>query len=166
MRHKYLLQRQRGKTMKKFLLYVLIAALLPASLYAANTFGAGVILGSPSGLTAKLFLNQHDAVDFGIGEAADSLYIYADYLRHYSQAIPVKEMKLYLGIGAGFHDFEKDTRREDTDENRIDIRVPIGIEYMFDQPPIGIFLELVPALRIVPDVDFDIRGGLGARYFF
>ncbi|HOF14170.1 MAG TPA: hypothetical protein PLH80_11450 [Spirochaetota bacterium] len=32
--------------------------------------------------------------------------------------------------------------------------------------PIRIFFELVPALRIAPDVDFGIRGGLGARYFF
>ncbi|NMB63904.1 MAG: hypothetical protein GYA16_03445, partial [Spirochaetes bacterium] len=72
----------------------------------------------------------------------------------------------YLGVGAGFHDWEKDRKNDHEEENRIDVRIPVGLEYTFTKVPVGIFIELVPALRIIPDVDFDIRGGLGARYYF
>ena len=136
------------------------------TLYAAHNIGAGFILGDPSGLTAKLFLGSNDAIDIGIGESADDLYIYADYLHHFVNVFPVSELAFYLGFGAGFHDWEKNNRNEHEEENRIDVRIPFGLEYTFKKVPIGLFLELVPALRVIPDIDFDIRGGLGARYYF
>ncbi|MCX8123367.1 MAG: DUF3996 domain-containing protein [Spirochaetes bacterium] len=152
--------------MQKLLLPVIILSLLTTPLVAANTIGAGFILGDPSGLTAKIFMGKSDAIDFGIGESADDLYIYADYLHHFHGVFPVSELAFYIGVGGGFHNWEKDKRDEHEEENRIDVRIPFGLEYTFTKVPIGIFLELVPALRIIPDIDFDIRGGLGARYYF
>ncbi len=32
-----------------------------------------------------------------------------------------------------------------------------------EKTPLGIFLELAPALEIIPDIDSEIRGGLGLR---
>jgi hypothetical protein len=152
--------------MKNILLLCTIFLLITSSLFATNNIGAGFILGDPSGLTAKFFMGKSDAIDIGVGESADDLYIYADYLRHFHGVFPINELVLYLGVGAGFHDWEKDNKNDNEEENRIDVRIPLGLEYTFTKVPIGIFLELVPALRIVPDIDFDIRGGLGARYYF
>jgi hypothetical protein len=152
----------------KRLVFLTMATVIFASHYgfAANTIGAGFILGSPSGLTAKIFMLKNDAIDIGIGESSDDLYMYADYLRHFPDIFPVKNLAFYVGAGAGFHDYEKDSRHDHEDENRVEIRTPLGLEYTLSEVPIRIFFELVPALRIAPDVDFGIRGGLGARYFF
>lgn len=152
--------------MQKIFLPLMILLISASSLSAAHTIGAGFILGDPSGLTAKIFMAKSEAIDIGVGESADDLYIYADYLHHFGGVFPINELVFYLGVGAGFHDWEKDRKDDHEDENRIDIRIPFGIEYTFTKVPVGIFLELVPALRIIPDVDFDIRGGLGARYYF
>ena len=154
--------------MKRLVFFSILATVIFASHhgFAANTIGAGFILGSPSGLTAKIFMLQNDAIDIGIGESSDDLYMYADYLRHFSNIFPVKNLAFYVGAGVGFHDYEKDGRNDHEDENRVEIRTPLGLEYAFTEVPIRIFFELVPALRIAPDVDFGIRGGLGARYFF
>lgn len=160
------MQCHRGEPMKNILLLCAISLLITSSLFAANNIGVGFILGDPAGLTAKIFMGKSDAVDIGIGESADDLYIYADYLRHFHGVFPIYELVLYLGAGAGFHDWEKDKKVDHDEENRIDVRIPVGLEYTFTKVPIGIFLELVPALRIVPDIDFTIRGGLGARYYF
>ncbi|HPA73771.1 MAG TPA: hypothetical protein PKY31_15985 [Spirochaetota bacterium] len=143
--------------------------MMAGALSAANRFGAGIVLGDPSGLTGKLFISGSDAVDFGLGASAhDGFYLYADYLRHFAGVFPVGELALYLGAGGGFrnHDHDESDRHDHDDENSLEVRVPIGVEYTVRQVPLGIFLELVPALELVPDVDFHLRGGLGARYFF
>ncbi len=44
--------------------------------------------------------------------------------------------------------------------------MPFGINYVFEPIPIEVFLEIVPALEIIPDVDFHLRAGIGARYYF
>ncbi|GAB4219019.1 MAG TPA: DUF3996 domain-containing protein [Spirochaetota bacterium] len=152
--------------MKNILLPCIFVLMFATIASAAHNFGAGFILGDPSGLTAKIFMGKSDAIDIGIGESADDLYIYADYLRHFHGVFPINELVFYLGVGAGFHDWEKDRKNDHDEENRIDVRIPVGLEYTFTKVPVGIFIELVPALRIIPDVDFDIRGGLGARYYF
>lgn len=152
--------------MKNILLPCIFVLMFATIASAAHNFGAGFILGDPSGLTAKIFMGKSDAIDIGIGESADDLYIYADYLRHFHGVFPISELVFYLGVGAGFHDWEKDRKNDHEEENRIDVRIPVGLEYTFTKVPVGIFIELVPALRIIPDVDFDIRGGLGARYYF
>ncbi len=135
---------------------------------AAGDFGLGIILGDPSGITGKYFISKTDAIDGGIGDAmGDGFYLYGDYLRHFPGVIPVREMNLYIGGGGAFHHYHHDRKdKEDIDENRIELRMPFGVNYMFAKIPLEAFVELAPALSIVPHVDFDIRGGLGVRYYF
>ena len=151
-----------------FLTVITITGFLSSRLIASGSkFGAGFILGSPSGLTGKLFISNTHAVDFGAGVVSDDLYVYGDYLLHFSDIFPIANLALYLGVGAGFHDYEKDNRHKDNeDESRLEVRVPLGLEYMIQKIPLGLFAEIVPAMRVVPDVDFGIRFGLGVRYYF
>ena len=158
--------------MKRYI-YIIFAAtiitgFLSSRLIASGSkFGAGFILGSPSGLTGKLFISNAHAIDFGVGIVSDDLYVYGDYLLHFSNVFPVANLAIYLGIGGGFHDYEKEHKfKEDEDENRLEVRGPLGLEYMIQKIPLGLFVEIVPAMRVVPDVDFGIRGGLGVRYYF
>jgi hypothetical protein len=143
-------------------------ALGAAPAQAEKTFGIGVILGDPSGLTGKVFLNENHALDFGLGDPlGKGFYLYGDYLLHFPGVFPPSEFSFYLGAGAGFHRWEKDNRgRGDDEENRLEARLPVGLEYMTQKVPLGLFVELAPALRISPDMEFEFRGGLGARYYF
>lgn len=132
--------------------------------------GIGFILGNPFGFTGKWFLHSQDgqdAIDGGIGDPpGEGFYIYGDYLKHFSDIFTVKELLPYLGIGVGFHHYEKEyNTKDDEKENRLEARMPLGLEYLTPKVPLGIFFELVPALRFVPDIDFSIKGGLGARFY-
>jgi hypothetical protein len=148
---------------------VFILLFAPYVLKAADRgFGLGFILGSPSGVTGKLFLNKSNAVDAGLGVAAgDGFYLYGDYLMHFSGVFPVDNLDVYFGLGPGFHRYEKEHKKdEDDEENRLEARLPVGLEYFIDKVPLGIFIEVAPALRVVPDIDFDFRAGIGLRYYF
>jgi hypothetical protein len=134
----------------------------------SGSFGAGFILGSPSGITGKMFFDGNNALDFGLGVVSgDDLYCYADYLKHFSGVLPLSDLALYIGLGPGYHRYEKERKkRDDERENRFELRVPLGLEYAIRTIPLGVFLEIAPALRVIPEIGFDIRGGIGVRYYF
>ena len=138
---------------------------------AAGDFGLGFVLGDPSGITAKYFLNRDHAVAAGIGDAAGhGFYLNVDYLIHFRGILPVPEMAFYLGGGGAFHHYHRNRNSrvwdDDEEENRLEARMPFSLNYVFKPVPIEVFFELVPALEIIPDVDFRLRAGLGARYYF
>jgi hypothetical protein len=41
-----------------------------------------------------------------------------------------------------------------------------GLDYLFANTPLDIFLELAPILDLAPKVDFDFNGTIGIRYYF
>lgn len=151
-----------------FLIFIFIISVYP--LNAESKFGGGFILGDPSGLTAKLFFDDTYALDCGIGPSAyDGFYLYGDFLRHFGELFPVRELALYVGIGAGFHNHERhynDNKHDNDEGNSLGVRMPFGVEYTFTNIPVGIFVEIVPSTDIIPDLDFNLRGGTGARYYF
>lgn len=127
----------------------------------SRPFGLGLMFGSPTGLSAKLWLSEASALDAG---AAWSLYhdgyfrIHLDYL-HHSYLINVSKGKLplYYGIGGrvGF-----------SDDVRVGLRVPVGLEYIFPNESFDIFFELVPGMDLLPATEFQLDGAIGCRYFF
>jgi hypothetical protein len=133
--------------------------------------GIGIILGDPTGITGKVFLyKQYHAVDFGFGAPVwHGMYVYADYLFGFPNAIPqVPGLSVYIGAGLGlvFHDDDDHHYHHHHDDTHLDVRIPLGAEFMIPNVPVGIFLDLVPVLGVIPDVDFHFRGGVGARYYF
>jgi hypothetical protein len=156
--------------MKRILFAVPFAVLMCVSAQAfaaSNSFGIGFILGDPSGFTAKFFVSGNDAIDTGIGPSGrDGFYLYADYHRHFRNLFPVPELSVYVGAGAGLHEHDEESKHHEEGELSLEARLPLGIDYVFRQVPIEVFLELAPALEIIPDIDFHLRGGLGARYYF
>ena len=152
--------------MKLKYLVVLLIFCLSANVYASERekFGIGVILGEPTGITAKIMLNDTNAIDMGAGwktSGDNELHIYGDYLFHMYDVIPVPKglLPLYFGAGARivFHE---------NDDNEVGIRIPVGVEYVFEDIPLGAFVELVPVLDLTPDTEFDFEAGTGIRYFF
>ena len=127
-------------------------------------FELGFILGEPSGISAKMWLSRGTAIDGAVSWSLrdnrdDKLYLHADYLwhvygliNHSSGLIPV-----YYGIGA---------RVILSDRDKLGARVPVGISWLFNGAPLDLFIELAAILDVIPDLDFDLNGGIGLRYVF
>jgi hypothetical protein len=149
--------------MKKPLLLFVLAILLQMNGNAQERgFGLGIILGEPTGVSGKLWTSGQNAFDFAAAwsfQGDGNLLLQADYVWHIFRLIPVPDGKLpfYVGVGAEMI-FSHDPI--------LGVRVPLGLDYMFNNAPVDIFVELVPILRLAPSTDFDFAGGIGARYWF
>ena len=122
----------------------------------------GVILGQPTGLSAKLWLDQTSAIDLAAAWSflpAGSLYVHADYLYHIYHLFDVSKGKLPLYFGVGGTVALQSTPT-------IGLRFPVGIEYLFPDAPIDLFLEFGLGLSLYPATQFQGSGGIGVRYTF
>ncbi len=148
----------------KYLMLILIL-ILPLSLKAQmkqGNFGAGVMFGEPSGITAKLWQSQRNAFDFGLAwsfEHTNSMTMQADYLWHSYNLIKVDKgtMPVYYGVGG---------RVLLGDEGNVGVRIPVGVNYLFANDPIGLFFEVAPVLDLAPSTTFDLNANVGIRYYF
>jgi hypothetical protein len=130
----------------------------------AGPFGLGMIIGEPTGLSAKLGIGRENAVDGALAwslDDDDDVQVHADYLFHNYTLLRVEEGKLplYFGIGGRLR------LLEDRDD-RVGIRFPVGLEYIFASAPFEVFVEIAGILDLTPDTDFEVNGGLGVRYTF
>ncbi|MBP6979278.1 MAG: hypothetical protein KBB71_13300 [Lentimicrobiaceae bacterium] len=147
---------------RKYWLIALIVILGLSSVRAQDRpFGLGLMFGYPAGISLKYWIDDQQAVDGGITWSfyyGGYFQVHADYLRH-AYVIDVSQGKLpfYYGIGArlGFGNY-----------TRFGARVPLGIEYIIQNAPVDIFLEIVPGMEFLPDPDFSMEGAVGFRYFF
>ncbi|MFN3198853.1 MAG: hypothetical protein ACE366_10640 [Bradymonadia bacterium] len=146
-------------------LSILLLSLLPALGHgkSARSFGAGVILGDPTGLSAKYFIDRTHALDGALDyDFADEAYhLHVGYLLHLSPF--KKDFVPYVGIGGRLRIRDRDDKK---DEERLGARAPLGIAWMPKHTPIDVFLEVAPVLNVLPDSDIDIDAGLGIRYWF
>ena len=147
-------------------LSVTMTGLTPGSAHAqpgtetGGTFGLGAMLGEPSGVSVKIWNNQRSA--FGIGAAwsltgdEESLYMNADYLIH-DWFTDTENLAFYYGLGG---------RIIFTDDPNIGVRVPLGLNFVFDEIPFDLFVEAAPILDVSPDVELAGNGAAGIRYYF
>lgn len=158
-------------------LVALWVLLLPAESTAApGPLGAGIILGEPSGLSLKLFLDASHAVDaaLDLSFVDDAVYVHADYLLHFSPIfvrggaqhpiLPYVGFGGLLGLADGDHDHNR--KHEHRTRGALGVRVPLGLTWMPRAAPIDVFLELVLGLFIIPETNPNLDAGLGIRYYF
>lgn len=154
--------------MKKLILLFICIFFISYTLTAQESgFGVGIMVGEPSGLSFKKWLNNLNAVDAGVGWSFPengSIHLHADYLYHNYDLIKVSDSKIpfYFGIGGRlkFKGEEKSAKG-----NSIGIRVPVGVAYEFSRAPFDVFLEIVPILDISPDTRFTFNSAIGVRYY-
>jgi hypothetical protein len=153
--------------MKKYIILAISVLFISVSLHSQdNGFGIGIMVGEPSGLSAKKWLNNLNAIDAGVGWSFTengSIHLHADYLYHNYDLIHISDSKvpLYFGIG-GRLKFKGD---EKSVGNSIGVRVPVGVAYQFSRAPFDVFLEIVPILDISPDARFTFNSAIGVRYY-
>jgi len=90
-----------------YILLVIVSLFIVSNLNFAQQkgFGLGVVLGEPTGISAKYWLTSSTALDFGLGysfTSSNSLFdFYADYVFHSSDMINSTEnFVVYYGPGA------------------------------------------------------------------
>jgi len=126
-------------------------------------FGLGIIIGEPTGITAKKWLTETKAVDFSAAwsfEGNHSFVFHGDMVSHKYDLIevPSGEMPLYYGAGYRLRFSDK--------KSSLGARFPVGLNYHLHNSQLGAFFELAPVLELIPSTKFKIDAALGFRYFF
>jgi len=128
----------------------------------SSGFGAGIMLGEPTGISLKKWESKTNAwaagIAWGFGKKG-AVHLHGDYLWHKYDLIKVEQgiLPLYYGVGA---------RLLSNKDNHLGVRGVIGFNYLFDSLPVDAFLELVPVFDLVPSTGFGFNAALGVRYFF
>lgn len=149
--------------MKKIIVPIIIIMCFFSAAYAnSKNFGLGIMLGEPTGVSGKLWIDKTSAVDGGLSWSftdKTSMNIHMDYLFHNFNLIHVEkdEFPLYYGIGG---------RIKFGNETEVGVRIPVGLEYIFKDSPFDIFLEIAPILNLIPATSLKFNGGIGARFYF
>lgn len=143
----------------------------PPAAHAASArsgFGLGLVLGEPTGLTAKLWLDDSSALQFHLSwDFTDAAVVLSgDYLYHLDVlGVHTPDLDLLLTLGGGVK-VGQHTQRANEEPLFVGLRVPVGLSMPFKAMPLELFLEAVPGVRLLSKVGFDIDLGLGARWFF
>lgn len=150
---------------------VLISIVACVSGAVAGSFGAGIMIGEPTGLTFKQWMQHNRALDLAAAwsfanEAA--LHVHMDYLYHVPgpPEIEVPGLLFHIGVGGRIKLVEDDNDKDNEAENRLGVRVPLGVDYLFARSHVELFLEVAPLVDLAPDTDFTVNGGMGIRYYF
>jgi hypothetical protein len=147
--------------MKKLLPVILVGVIMSVAAYSTNAQSReiGIMVGEPTGLSAKFWTSGRTAVDLGVAWSmggSGSMHLHTDYQLHlWLQS----GTAFYLGLGG---------RMLLKDDPEIAARVPFGLQLNVAGGRLALFFELVPMLPLYPDVDpgFDVNGGLGIRFRF
>lgn len=145
----------------------MINVLIIATLISSSGPGGlelGLILGEPTGISMKLWLDGSTALDGAVSwslrdNAEDKLHLHADYLWHSFDVINDDSglLPIYYGFGG---------RIIFKDETQFGFRVPVGISWLLGGAPLDLFIEVAGIVDIIPETDFDMNAGIGIRYVF
>lgn len=135
-----------------------------------GTWELGVILGEPTGLSAKYWMTTSTALDFGAAwsfEQDGNFHLHCDYLYHNFDIFKVDEgsLPLYFGIGGRVR-FEDDHPLDEHHGTHVGLRLVLGIEYLVAAYPMSVFFEVAPIVDLAPATEGSMNGGLGIRYVF
>lgn len=149
---------------------ILFAAMLLVA-FAGSAFaqteglGIGVMIGEPSGLSVKYWLDKSTAIDGGAAWSMNNdrgFQIHADYLIHKFDLIAVSggSAPVYYGIGGRL------TSGNNNHDGRLGVRIPIGVAYIPSSIPFDFFVELAPIVDLIPETSAEINLSIGARFYF
>lgn len=127
----------------------------------SGQLAGGLMVGEPTGLSFKYWNSSARAIDVGVAwsfEGNDVISLHSDYLWHKWLEVNSGRLALYYGIGA--------RALLDGSNSVIGARIPVGLNYLLADAPIGFFLEIAPIVDVIPSTDGNAVGGIGARFYF
>jgi len=128
-------------------------------------FGIGVVLGEPTGISGKYWLDERTAIDGAFGYSfGDRFRLSIDYLVHGTTANG-PDFLFYYGLGgamAGNRGYIAKSRRSDF---ALGARGVIGVSYLFKRAPFDAFLEIAPIVFIAPPLGLSMDFCFGIRVY-
>jgi|SRR6185369_6639285 len=136
-----------------------------------GTLGVGIILGEPTGITAKLYLKDDQAVQGAVGSAfvGGGLQLSADYVFHpyILQSRPSFVLPVYVGPGVRLIDYDNG---RDSSSFAFGLRVVGGLLFDFKNVPLDAFVEVAGVLEYEfkdgKGAGLGLNAGAGVRYYF
>lgn len=152
--------------LRRFVIGCWAAGLLSLPAFAGardRDLGLGLILGEPTGVSGKLWLSRTTAMDGAVAWSTtrdDELHLQGDFVWHDFELLDVDRgaLPLYYGVGGRV--------RLHRGSDRLGVRFPIGLAYIFEGSRFDVFMEAAPTLDLAPRTDVEIGAGVGVRYFF
>ena len=144
---------------------ILFLTLIMVSLLKAQEkgIGAGILIGEPTGLSGKYWLDNSRALDFGIGysfaHTYSALSLHTDIVFPLPQILKSKFLPLYYGMGVRIHINNKDG-------NTFGARGVLGSDWMFDNQLLDVFIEIAPVFNLLPRTSLHLDLAVGSRYYF
>ncbi len=159
--------------MKKTIIAVLVglaASAASAAVAREGSVGLGLTLGDPTGITAKYWFDDKSAVDVAAAWSldGDSFNLHADYLLHSFDKMKGEDLDwaYHYGIGARVRFPDNNNHHHNNDNTTLGVRVPLGLDFYPSKSPLELFVEIAPVIDLVPESNFDLEFGVGARYYF
>ena len=143
----------------------------PARAVDKGTFGLGIILGEPTGVSAKLYLRDDQAIQAAAGGAflGGGLQIHADYVFHpyILQSRDSFVLPVYVGPGVRLINYA-DGR--DSRYFALGARAVGGLLFDFSEIPLDAFVEVAGVFEFGfkegKGFGVALNAGAGARYYF
>lgn len=155
-------------------LLVVLGIFIVTPAMAQNKFGAGIVLGEPTGFTVKYDLGNQRAIDGALSFFGYSnLYIHSTYLKLMPKFFNIERhpVSWYFGIGGrilshrNYHWHGK-TYYDHGNDTHLAVRAPIGLSLNFANSDFELFTELALYMDIIPVTEMYIYMALGGRYYF
>jgi hypothetical protein len=136
-----------------------------------KNFGFGIMLGDPTGGTAKFWTSRQNAFTLSLGKSYfGSPRIGVDYLWHFN-SLNTNTANLYAGVGGaiGFGEgkgfWYKDKYFRTKDEAGVGARGSFGVNFIPRETPLELFFELGVLMSFTPDFDTGADAALGIRFY-
>lgn len=141
-----------------------------------GSLGAGLIIGEPTGVCAKLYLEDDQAVQAALGFTfvSGGFQAHADYVFHPWILEERDAFTIPAYVGPGVRVMQHAAGRDGDSDFRIGPRAVAGILFDFKEIPLDVFVEVAGIVEYRfgsedPDINgvgLALNGGLGARYYF
>jgi hypothetical protein len=138
-----------------------LAVSVPCSAQERGLLGLGIMVGAPTGGSAKFWTKETQAIDAAIGYNGD-LVLHGDYLWHGWDILPAPQE----GKVAGYAGLGLRMRNRQDDDLEFGFRTPAGVSYWMDRYPIEMFVELAPVFKVNARNALDLDGAIGLRLYF
>ena len=135
-----------------------------------GSLGVGIVLGEPTGIAAKLYLDDDTAIQGAVGFAfyGGGIQLDADFVFHpwIVQERDAFVLPIYIGPGVRFIQYRG--AGTDDDHFAVGVRGVVGMLFDFKEVPLDVFLEVAGVL----EYDFTngwgpaLNLGAGVRYYF
>jgi hypothetical protein len=137
-----------------------------------GSLGVGIMIGEPTGLAAKLYLQDDQAVQGALGFTfvSGGFQAHADYVFHPLILEEREAFTMPAYVGPGVRLMQHAAGRDGDDDFRVGARVVAGMLFDFKEIPLDVFVEVAGVVECWfkdgEEWNPALNAAAGARYYF